>query len=173
MIIHPILAQPPPVSQAGAAGFSFLACPAPPQSLSSAEIDEHPGNAGNPHSTCLRLSLSGWGVSSPRQEHRDGWVRSTSISIIQSFRPFLSEGFRSCCAPLLCSSHCLAPPAHCPVSTETPQLLAAQGIPVPGQGPTARDMAVEGSGGSASPRNELCPAGSSCPCRQMGQRQHS
>lgn len=49
VIIHPLLAQPPPVSQAGAGGFSFLPCPAPPQSLSSAEIDEHPGNAGNPH----------------------------------------------------------------------------------------------------------------------------
>lgn len=65
VIIHPILAQPPPVPRAGAAGFSFLACPAPPQSLSSAEIDEHPGNAGNPHSTCLRLSLSGWEFPAP------------------------------------------------------------------------------------------------------------
>lgn len=30
VIIHPLLAQPPPVSQAGAGGFSFLPCPAPP-----------------------------------------------------------------------------------------------------------------------------------------------
>lgn len=51
----------------------------PPQSLSSAEADEHPGNAGNSQrapSTCLRFSLLAWGVSSPRQEHRDGWVRN-------------------------------------------------------------------------------------------------
>lgn len=83
-----------------------------------------PGMQGIPTgtpSTCLRLSLLGWGVSSLRQEHRDGWVRNRSICVISSLQTFPGQrGLGSCCASLW-SNRCLAPSAHCPADTEMPR----------------------------------------------------